>query len=54
MKKEKASLEGGDQMREPRGYHGKGIFLPAGAFALGATIGSLVALLFAPASGKVT
>ena len=32
----------------------KGTFRTVAAFALGATAGSLIALLYAPASGKVT
>ena len=39
-------------MKEPR--RGNGIARAVGAFTLGAAAGSILALLYAPASGKVT
>ena len=39
-------------MREPR--RGNGIARTVGTFTLGAAAGSILALLYAPASGKVT
>ena len=45
------TIEGGNMKDVPR----KGLGLRAvAAFAIGATLGSIVALLYAPASGKVT
>ena len=49
----KQAKEGGVEMRQYQNRKG-GFLKTAGAFALGAGIGSVVALLFAPASGIVT
>lgn len=43
----------GIRVREVR-RGGRGVARTVGAFALGATLGSIIALLCAPASGKVT
>ena len=40
------------ELQEPR--RGYGIGRAVGTLAIGATVGSLIALLFAPASGRVT
>ena len=47
----KALATGGGEMKP---YRNGNVLKTAGVFALGAGIGSIVALLFAPASGKVT